>query len=75
MPFNISAEKKWVLQSWDQFQIPMPFSRILVLIGDPIFVKPDATKEELEVHQQNLQRSMESLLSRSDAYWSAPAIK
>jgi lysophospholipid acyltransferase (LPLAT)-like uncharacterized protein len=68
-PFNLSAEKKWVLNSWDHFQIPKPFSRVVVLMGAPIYVKENATEAELEDSQQLLQHSLEDMLHRGDAYW------
>jgi lysophospholipid acyltransferase (LPLAT)-like uncharacterized protein len=39
---------KWVLKSWDRFQVPLPFSRCELVSGEPIFVPPDATEEDLE---------------------------
>jgi lysophospholipid acyltransferase (LPLAT)-like uncharacterized protein len=74
-PFNLSAEKKWVLNSWDHFQIPKPFSRVLVLMGTPIYVKENATEAELEDSQRLLQHSLEDVLRRSDAYWQTRKIK
>jgi lysophospholipid acyltransferase (LPLAT)-like uncharacterized protein len=71
-PFNITPEKKWVFRSWDHFQFPKPFTRVLVLIGAPIFVKPDATHEEMDQAQKHLQKTLEDLLSRGDSYWLAP---
>jgi len=68
-PFHISAEKKWVLASWDQFQIPKPFTRALVLMGAPIYVKPGATDQEIEKARQELQNVLEDLRARGDSYW------
>jgi lysophospholipid acyltransferase (LPLAT)-like uncharacterized protein len=39
---------KWVLKSWDRFQVPLPFSRCELVSGEPIFVPSDATGEDLE---------------------------
>jgi lysophospholipid acyltransferase (LPLAT)-like uncharacterized protein len=68
-PFNISPEKKWVFRSWDQFQVPKPFTRVVLLMGEPISVKLHATQEELDRAQQLLQRTLEDLLNRGDSYW------
>jgi len=68
-PFHLSAEKKWVINSWDLFHIPHPFSRVLVLMGTPIYVKEDASAEELEASQQALQGSLEEMRHRGDSYW------
>lgn len=68
-PFHMSAERFWVLDSWDQFQIPKPFSRVLILMGVPIYVKENATEAELEECQRTLQRSLEDLQHRGDSFW------
>jgi lysophospholipid acyltransferase (LPLAT)-like uncharacterized protein len=68
-PFNISAQKRWVLSSWDQFQIPKPFSRVVVLMGSPIYVSADASAEDLDSKQRQLQHALEELLSRGDSHW------
>jgi lysophospholipid acyltransferase (LPLAT)-like uncharacterized protein len=68
-PFHMSPEKKWVINSWDQFHIPKPFSRVLVLMGAPIFVKENADEADLNQSQQILQHSLEDMLHRGDAYW------
>jgi hypothetical protein len=69
VPFIVSAEKKWVLSSWDHFQVPKPFSRAVVLIGTPIYVEPDAGKEEMESVEAQIQNSLDELRNRGDAWW------
>ncbi len=68
-PFHFSPEKSWVMKSWDQFHVPRPFSRVLVLMGAPIYVKQNSTEQELASAQEALQRTLEDLLRRGDAYW------
>jgi len=69
VPFIVSAEKKWVMSSWDHFQVPKPFSRAVVLIGTPIYVEPDAGKEEMESVEAQIQNSLDELRNRGDAWW------
>ncbi len=67
-PFHLTPEKSWVMKSWDQFHVPKPFSRVLVLMGTPIYVKEHASAEDLASAQDALQRSLEDLLHRGDAF-------
>ena len=67
-PFHLTPEKSWVMRSWDQFHVPKPFSRVLVLMGTPIYVKVHASEEDLALAQDALQRSLEDLLHRGDAF-------
>ncbi len=69
IPFSASVDKKWVMRSWDHFQIPKPFSRAIVLIGDPIYINEGATKEELQIIEDRIQNSLEQLRDRSDSWW------
>jgi lysophospholipid acyltransferase (LPLAT)-like uncharacterized protein len=69
LPFNISVDKKWMMRSWDHFQVPRPFSRAIVLIGDPIFVDADATEEKIEQIEARIQQSLDDLRDRSDTWW------
>ncbi len=69
VPFNISVEKKWVMKSWDHFQVPRPFSRAIVLLGDPIHVDADATKEEIAAAEVQIQSSLDALREQGDSWW------
>ncbi len=69
VPFNVSVEKKWVMRSWDHFQIPRPFSRAVVLVGEPIYVDADAAEEQIEAAEKRIQLSLEQLLERGDSWW------
>ena len=69
IPFNISVERKWVMKSWDHFQIPKPFSRAIVLIGDPIYVDPNTPKGELEKYLNKVQIALDELRDQGDHWW------
>ncbi|MDG1049772.1 MAG: lysophospholipid acyltransferase family protein [Planctomycetota bacterium] len=47
VPFGFAAGRAARLHSWDRFMIPLPFSRVQVVIADPIRVDPDATDGDL----------------------------
>ena len=69
--YNISAERKWTLRSWDHFQIPKPFSRMVLLFAPLIYVKADANEKDLEAVQQEMQCTLDNLLERGDSYWNS----
>jgi lysophospholipid acyltransferase (LPLAT)-like uncharacterized protein len=74
-PFHISARKKWTLNSWDHFQIPKPFTRVLVLMAPPIYVAAESTQQQMDEAQRELQASLMDLLERGDRYWTSKAKK
>jgi hypothetical protein len=64
LPFSISMNRYWQLPSWDKIQIPQPFARVIVVIGEQIKVEDDATTHDAK--HQELQNSLESLRNLSD---------
>src|SRR4051812_49214097 len=48
VPVSYSFKWKVALKSWDQFQIPLPFSRGLIKLGAPLEVPREASEEARE---------------------------
>ena len=57
--YHIAVERAWVLNTWDRLIIPKPFSRVLLRYGTLVPVPADATDEDLERYQQQLQDSLD----------------
>lgn len=47
VPMATGARPCRYLKSWDRFEIPHPFARLLVICGEPIVIPPDASQETL----------------------------
>ncbi len=69
VPFHISHQRKWVLSSWDAFEVPKPFSRAVLLWGNPIHVPLEATEEQTAAAQHEVQLVLDDLRVRGDNYW------
>lgn len=69
IPFNISLERKWMMKSWDHFQIPKPFSRAVFIAAAPIYVDGKASPDEIEAAEQKIQQSLGELVVRGDTWW------
>jgi lysophospholipid acyltransferase (LPLAT)-like uncharacterized protein len=63
--FHLQAEKAWVANSWDRFQIPKPFSRIVVSWGNWTFVEEEASNDELEPFRAQLDMYLERARARA----------
>jgi lysophospholipid acyltransferase (LPLAT)-like uncharacterized protein len=70
VPFSFSSSRKKNLKSWDRFLIPLPFSRVVAVYGDPISVEPDINKKELEKKLQQVQEDLVGLDQQSDEFFS-----
>jgi lysophospholipid acyltransferase (LPLAT)-like uncharacterized protein len=65
VPAAVEAKPAWVLGSWDEFTIPKPFGRAVILTGEPMAVPPDADAEEIERHRGRLEAEMHRLMGRA----------
>jgi lysophospholipid acyltransferase (LPLAT)-like uncharacterized protein len=65
--FHIAVESAWVLNTWDRLTIPKPFSRVLMRFGKLIPVPPEASDEDVERYQQQLQGSLDRIREFAEA--------
>jgi len=65
LPFHLEAARAWTVRSWDQTQIPKPFSPVALVVGEPIAVPPDATEAQLEHARSDLESRLRSLEQRA----------
>ena len=67
MPIMWSADRCWRLPSWDRTIIPKPFSRI-VLVYNKTFIRvpKQASRKELEVYRQQLDKVLNRLMYQTD---------
>ena len=67
LPVSFSAKPARILRSWDQFLLPLPFSRGTFLYGAPIEVPSDSSSEVVEQLRSELERRLQGLVERGDA--------
>jgi lysophospholipid acyltransferase (LPLAT)-like uncharacterized protein len=58
VPLAFAGKGAWVLKTWDKFVIPRPFSRVCIAIGEPLFMPPDATDEQMKAAQREMEQRM-----------------
>ncbi len=69
LPFTITSKKIWqARRSWDGFQVPKPFTDALVSIAQPIYVPADANDQMLQTKRDELQRALDDLNARGEAW-------
>ena len=75
MPIMWSADRCWRLPSWDRTIIPKPFSRIALVYNETfIRVPKQASREELEVYRQQLDKELNRLMHQTDHCFSPAGI-
>lgn len=71
LPVTYNARWKKVLTSWDRFVLPLPFSRVVVVFGEPIQVPAATAPEHLQATQRELESSLQAITALADAYFSS----
>ena len=66
VPIGCSSRPRIVLKSWDRFMVPLPFSRSVILFGEPVYVPEDADEATLEALRGGLQAEMRRLQDDAD---------
>ena len=67
--FHISMKHKIQLKSWDEFQIPLPFTKALVLKAEPIWAPENASEGCLRDLHQLMQATLDRLRNEGDSRW------
>jgi hypothetical protein len=68
LPFYITTKRRIQLPSWDLLQIPLPFTRALALVAEPIYVSDHASSDEAERKQLALQESLDRLRREAEEW-------
>ncbi len=66
VPISNAARPRLLLRSWDRFQVPHPFARVLISYGEPFIVPRDAGADERETFRLLLEERLRSLTARLD---------
>jgi len=61
IPLVWTTKKFKLINSWDNFVIPYPFSKGVYSFGKPIYIKKQINEYELEIARQNLENEIKRL--------------
>ena len=67
--FHVSLQRKIELKNWDGTQLPLPFSRALVLKAPPIYVFKRADRNEIQKKHQEMQKVLNQLRQSAEKHW------
>ncbi|HSE19469.1 MAG TPA: lysophospholipid acyltransferase family protein [Pyrinomonadaceae bacterium] len=68
MPVTMALERYWAAPTWDELQIPIPFTRARVYVAPPIYVPADADEAALEAKREELQQTLDDLNHQSEEW-------
>jgi lysophospholipid acyltransferase (LPLAT)-like uncharacterized protein len=66
IPVVAGCSRAWWPGGWDRFCVPKPFSRVVVVYGEPRHVARELGESELRRHMEALEREMNELTEQVD---------
>lgn len=58
IPIAVISERKTRLRSWDRFEVPHPFSRVMFVYGEPIKIPSISREDEIESWRLKVETAM-----------------
>ena len=66
LPCSFSTRSRVLLSTWDRFVVPLPFSRGVIVWGDPIFVAREADDAAIETARLAVEAGVNAVTKQSD---------
>jgi hypothetical protein len=68
--FHLAAQRAYTFKkSWDLFQLPFPFSRVVMFVAPPIRVPIDADSEVIHQKQKEIQSALERVRDVAESWF------
>lgn len=67
LPISVAASRKYTFRTWDAFELPLPFSRIAIVYGEPVQVGRGLSAEALAEWQAQLAERLLSVRREAEA--------
>ena len=66
VPCGVSANRRWLAGSWDRYMVPKPFSRGIMIFGDPLYIPDGATDDDVEEIRKTLENELHRLEAEAE---------
>jgi lysophospholipid acyltransferase (LPLAT)-like uncharacterized protein len=66
IPCAYSAQSRRLLSTWDRFVVPLPFTRGVIVWGEPIYIARDADDASLEIARQTVEAQLNAVTREAD---------
>ena len=61
LPISIAASRTWRFRTWDKFELPLPFSRVVIAYGEPVRMPRGLDAESLARMQVEMAQKLQEL--------------
>ncbi len=66
LPMSFSTTKGKKFRSWDRFLLPLPFSRVSLIFGEPLVVPPNVDEKQINRLAQTLEARLTKIERKAD---------
>jgi 3-deoxy-D-manno-octulosonic-acid transferase len=67
VPFAVASSRYRAVNSWDRMTFNLPFSKLGIVMGDPLRVPPDASREVLEKSRREVEAALDAVTAKAYA--------
>ncbi len=75
IPVCFSSSGFWLQKRWDRYLVALPFSKITVKVGEPIYIDSKLNKKDFEIERKKLEDILVKQLRDLDAEFGLPEIE
>ena len=68
IPAGASASRRKLLNNWDRYQVPMPFSKGVLTLGQPVAVPEQMTEEQFEAVRIEAEKALDEAEAQAEGY-------
>ena len=58
VPASVHYDRPWTFKTWDKFQLPRPFSKVRITLGETMSIPRRMTEDEFELKRQEVEQVM-----------------
>jgi lysophospholipid acyltransferase (LPLAT)-like uncharacterized protein len=66
VPITTASSRRRIFRSWDAFEMPAPFARVVVRYGDPVTVGEGADRSGVEAKRLEVERVLSRITEEAD---------
>ena len=74
VPAGAAASRRKLLNNWDRYQVPMPFSKGILVVGEPVTVPEGLGDEEREAVRLKAEAALDDVEARAEGAMGHEAI-
>jgi lysophospholipid acyltransferase (LPLAT)-like uncharacterized protein len=67
VPIAFAAKPAWIFKTWDKFALPVPFARVCIAIGEPLYVPREVSEERMRELQDEMVARMHATYKQAAA--------